>query len=1039
MSAETHREAIMIRIRAALRVGGSGFALAALSLVSSQAWAQDQATPADQADTAAQAQPDQGASSEKTKAAEEIVVTGTNISGVKPVGSESVVLDRDTVLATGKSNVADVLRTLPQVQNAAGSFSSAASGGSGSAQNGANPTRGTAINLRGVGQGATLTLVDGHRITPNGTATAFTEANQVPISAIERIEVIADSASAIYGSDAIAGVVNYVLRKDFTGVEVGGRTSFGDYGQSEWALYGTAGFRWQPSFGDGNIIATLEYGDRSPYLRGRNPRLREDQRPFGGNDNRVNGNTATIPVNGNIVIPTANGLTNPNFPQGAANTYYALPLLSGDQIPTIADLLEVRSNGSCTGAATPTCAAYPNVIDRSDFEDYLGRQKRWQAAVFLNQDIGPISFYDEFFWTKTKQFTRTYASGNQSLSPSVTINPGSPYYLNLPNTSRSPFPPFVAPAPQPITVQINLLARMPAGAPRFGSQNPDESFNNTFGARAKLFGDWRGEVYYTYGQDKNCGICYLGNYISLESNSLTGVPAANALQQLVNRPLSDPLHLNPYSGDPFTQAQLDYILGTNSQYAQNWSHDVVAKVDGSVFALPAGRVRVAAGGEYYHGLQKLQNDANRPPDPGPVTTPDARARTTRTQYAAFGELYVPLISSDMGVPLIHSLTISGALRYDHYSDFGSTTNKKVSGTWEVTDALRVRASWGTSFRAPGLPELNAGVFSLALGSVGTPGAGVTDIPTQPNGSANVLNYIGNNPNLKPETGQNWQIGADFEPAVVPGLKLSATYYNISYKNKLGSAGVPLAIFSGGPFASPELEALYRPYVIPIHNTNVTPTGCTLDPALGQFGNFLYGAAIGFNPRDLCNVNVVVDARGVSAANTFQDGLDLSANYFRDTRIGSFALNLSASKIFTNTQRTVAGAPMVDVLDTIGNPVSWRGRGGLTYSTGPLAVTLFGNYVGPYTNDKPISILGAVQPESRVGSWTTFDFNIGFNFPRDEEKWSFLQGLRLNLSVTNLFDKAPPIVESTVSGNSSIDLFTHNAFGRSMQIQLSKAF
>lgn len=982
--------------------------------------------------------PDQSASSDG-KSDSEIVVTGTNISGVKPVGSESVTLDRDAVLATGKSNVADVLRTLPQVQNAVGSFSAATNGGSGSAQNGSNATRGTAINLRGVGQGATLTLVDGHRITPNGTATAFTEANQVPISAIERIEVIADSASAIYGSDAIAGVVNYVLRKDFDGVEVGGRYSFGDYGQSEWALHGTAGLHWQPSFGDGNVIATLEYGFRSPYLRGRNPRLRSDQRPYGGNDNRVNGNTASVPVNGNIVIPTANGLTNPNFPQGGANTYYALPLLSGDQIPTIADLQEVRESGSCAGAATPTCASYPNVIDRTFYEDYLGRQKRWQAAVFINQDIGSITFYDEFFWTKTKLFTRTFASGNQNLNPSVTINPGSPYYLNLPNTTRSPFPPFVPPSPQPITVQVNLLARMPAGAPRFGNQNPDESFNNTFGARTGLFGDWRAEAYYTFGQDKNCGVCYLGNYISLESTSLAGLPASNALQQLVDRPLSDPLHINPYSSDPFTQGQLDYILGTNSQYSQNWSHDVVAKVDGGIFNLPGGRMRLAAGGEYYYGIQKLQNDANRPPDPGPVITPDARARTTREQYAVFGEVYVPLISSEMDVPLVRSLIVSGALRYDHYSDFGSTTNKKVSGTWEVSDAFRVRASWGTSFRAPGLPELNAGVFSVALGSTGAPGPGVTDIPTQANGQANVLNYLGNNPNLKPEIGRNWQIGADFEPAFVPGLKLSATYYNISYKNKLGGAGVPLAIFSGGPFATPELEQLYRPYVIPIHNTNVTATGCTLDPALEEFGNFLYTANIGFNPRDLCHVDVVVDARGISAANTFQDGLDLNANYFRDTRIGSFALNLSASKIFTNTQRTIAGAPMVSVLDTIGNPVSWRGRGGLTYATGPLALTLFGNYIGPYTNDKPISLLGVVQPISRVGSWTTFDFNIGLNFTRDDKRWSFMQGLRLNVSVSNLFDNDPPIVESTVSGNSSIDLFTHNAFGRTMQIQLTKAF
>jgi len=1006
-------------------------------LIAMPAMAQDK--PADakaDASDAPQALPDSDA---KPGKADEIVVTGTNISKVKPVGSESISLDRDAVLATGKSSVADVLRTLPQVQNAAGSFNAASSGGSGSSQNGANPTRGNAINLRGVGQGATLTLVDGHRISPNGSAIAFTEANQVPISAIERIEVILDGASAIYGSDAIAGVINYVLRKNFSGIEAGGRYSVGSFGQSEWSVNGTAGLQWHPGFGEGNVITTFEYGYRAPYVRGLNPRLRADQRPYGGADNRVNGNAASVPVNGNIFVPTANGQTNPAFPQGGAFTYYTLPLLTGDLIPTIGALQEVRAIGSCAGAATPTCAPYANVIDRTDVEDFLGSQKRWQAAVFLNQNVGPISFYDEFFWTKTKQFTRTYLSGNQSTSATVSVNPGSPYYLNLPNTTRSPFPPFVPATPQPLSVQVNLLARMPMGSPRFGNQNPDESFNNTIGARARLFGDWRAEAYYTFAQDKNCGVCYLGNYISLESTNLAGAPAVNALQQLINLPMTDPLHVNPYSSDPFTQAQLKYILGENSQYAQNWSHDAVAKVDGGLFDLPAGRVKVAVGGEYYFGIQKLQNSANRPPDQGSVTTPDARARTTRTQYAGFGEIYLPVIGREMNVPLVQSLTFSGALRYDHYSDFGATTNKKISGTWVLADGFQLRGSWGTSFRAPGLPEINYGVFSVGIGSTGTPGSGVTDIPVRANGSANVLNIIGNNPNLKAETGRNWQVGGDFTPAFAPGLKLSATYYNIRYNNKLGGAGVPLAIFSGGPFATAALEQLYRPYVIPIHNTNVTATGCTLDPALSQFTNFLYSANAGFNPRSYCNVDVVVDSRSVSAANTFQDGLDVSANYLLKTDIGGFAFNLSANKLFTSQQRTVAGAPMVSVLDTIGNPVSWRGRGGLTWSNGPLAVTLFGNYVGAYTNDKPISILSVVQPVSRVSSWTTFDLNIGFNFQRSDARWSFMRGVRLNLSVTNLFDRAPPIVESTVAGNSSIDLSAHNAFGRILQVQLSKAF
>jgi len=753
----------------------------------------------------------------------------------------------------------------------------------------------------------------------------------------------------------------------------------------------------------------------------------------------VNGNAATVPLNGNIVIPTADGLTNANFPQGGAYTYYALPYRTGgDVLLTVADLQEVSAN--CVGAATPSCASYPNVTDRSDYEDYIGGQKRYQAAVFFSQEVGTLEFYDEFFWTRTKQFTRTYAGGVQSTNPLIAINPDSPYYLFLPNGVREPFPGAGFSVPMPYDVQINLLARMPAGAPRFGNQNPDESFNNTFGVKTGLFSDWRGEAYYTFGQDKNCGVCYLGNYITLETTDLAGNAAVSALQQLVNLPLSDPLHVNPYSADPFTQAQLDYILGTNSQYAQNWSHDVVAKVDGSLFDLPAGPLKIALGGEYYYGIQKLQNDANRPPDLGPVTTPDARARKTRTQWAAFAETYVPLVGRDMEVPLVQSLTFSAALRYDHYSDFGSTTNGKLSATWELNDSLLIRGSWGTSFRAPGLPELNGGVFSVGLGSFAMPGADVTGIPVQPNGMANVLNYIGNNPNLKPEKGRNWQVGADFTPTALPGLRLSATYYNISYKNKLGGSGVPTALFGdGGPFASANLMNLYGAYVIPIHNTDVTGGGCTLDPALEPYTSFLYSANLGFNPRDYCNIDVVVDGRSISAAETFQDGLDLSAHYAANAKVGTFTFDLSASKIFSNTQRTVAGAPLVSVLDTIANPISWRGRGSIGFASGPFSATLMGNYVGSYTNDKPITILGVVQPVSRVGSWTTFDLNLSVGFPRGDDRYSVMNGMRLGVTVTNLFDKEPPLVQSSMSGSSSIDLFTHNALGRFFQVQLTKAF
>lgn len=974
-----------------------------------------------------------------------VVVTGTNISGVKEVGSEAVVLSRQDIEASGKTDVASVLRTLPLVQNTAGSFSAASSGAAGNAQGGSNATRGNAINLRGVGQGGTLTLVDGHRVTPSGTAGAFTEADQVPLAAIQRIEVIADGASAIYGSDAIAGVINYVLRKDYSGLEVGSSYTFGAYDNDEYRLHATGGLNWSTGMGHGNIIATYEYTHRDPYLRGLNPRLRADQRAYGGQDSRVVDNAATPGFAGNIVIPTADGLRNPNFPEGGSYDYYALPDNPTGAALSAGDLHQVDAN--CQGA---NCATYPNVVDRSNYEDYLGRIDRHQVAVLINQDIGPLSFYDQFFWTKTEQFTRTFLSGNQNTTATLYVDPSNPDYIaGLPNTVRSSLPGVFPAVQQPLAVQLNLLARMPDGSPRFGNQNPDESFNNTFGVKASLFADWHAEAYYTFGQDKSCGVCYLNNYISLENNSdainllydpIGSVPSLapglqGALQNLIDLPASDPMHLDPFATSEFTQAQLDYMLSTNSQYAQNWSHDIVAKVDGTLFNAPAGPVKAAFGGEYYAGIQKLQNAANRPPDPGSIVTPDANARTVRKQYAAFGEVYVPVVSGDMNVPLMQELTLNGALRYDHYSDFGATTNPKISATWVVNDDFKLRGSWGTSFRAPGLPELNAGVFSLGIGYATTLPPGVTDIPNT-NGQANTLLYIGNNPHLKAETGTNWQIGGDFTPRAIPGLKLSATYYNLVYQNKLGSAP-DSSLF----LTTAANRDLYSAYIVPIQN----PAGCnnsdpsTFDPKLREFANFLYQVSAGVNPRNYCAIQVVLDGRGLSAAETKQQGIDLSLDYTRLTSAGRFSFNLNATHLFQNDAVLVAGAPAQSNLDEVGQPISWRGRGSLSWSKGPLSLSFFGNYVGSYRNNAPLTIAGVLQPETDVPAWVTFDLSASVAFPKMEERWAFMRGVRLGVSITNLFDNAPPIVNSALFGSSSIDLSAHNAWGRFMQVQLTKAF
>ena len=251
----------------------------------------------------------------KAISSEEIVVTGTNISGVKPVGSQAVVITRKDAEKTGLNNPADVVRTLPQVR----SLGDDHEGNTGAILT--NGQQNTGINIRGLGTDATLILVDGRRVVGTGTNLTVTNANQLPISAIERIEVITDGTSAIYGSDAVAGVVNYVVRKDFEGIEASGR--FSDAGgpvQLQGDL--TGGAKWNAGDRVGNLLVTFQYAHRDSYLAGKNPRLRMDNTPYGGIDQRLSGNGAFPGFVPNIVVDRGAAYLNPTIPRAGQYDYF---------------------------------------------------------------------------------------------------------------------------------------------------------------------------------------------------------------------------------------------------------------------------------------------------------------------------------------------------------------------------------------------------------------------------------------------------------------------------------------------------------------------------------------------------------------------------------------------------------------------------------------------------------------------------------------------------------------------------------------------
>lgn len=960
----------------------NGASIAAITAVvglgmSSAAWAQATQGPAPRSGKTQ--------STDKTNSdvvVEEVVVTatGTNISGVKPVGSEAITMDRDQIRATGYTDISQVLKTLPQIQstpNAGGSGQNYREGGT--TGYGGNATQGTAINIRGVGYGATLTLVDGRRVAPSGASDAFTEAVQVPLAAIQRVDVIADGASAIYGADAVSGVINYVLRKDFDGQEINLRATSNRFSQEVGGSM-TVGRQWSNALGAGNVIFTLDSMHRARGKRSESPYLMQDLRPFGGLDNRMLNGTVSSGGVGNLVV-------NQNGASGTTYTYYGLPIGAGAGV-TAAQLTS------------------PNLVDSAYATDYLPDVKRQQLALFVNQDLTDwLSVFYEGFYTHRETSTLQYAPNTGS---NVTVCAGTPYYVNgvagTPSVTNAACPGGGQTFSIPFARYIGPTETV----------NPNTAHTQTLGFTARAPSGWKAEGYFTAGSDRTCGICNIGHNVNLD-----------AFSSQVNTGA-----INPFSTTPLTQAQIATFTGSNVQFSRNVMNDSVLKFDGPLFRLPGGMVRAAFGAEYSHQHETLTNGANR--GATNVFAIDNKSDETRTVKSAFAEVYVPIVGSENNVPLMQSLAVDLAVRHDDYSDFGKTTNPKIGVTWTVNDSFSLRGSAGESFRAPTLTDKSPVVFSAEV--IGQPfqnNSGDPSIGFLFPGFSSALVALGNNADLQPETAKTYSVGFDFAPRAVQGLKISGTYYRIDYQNQISSPNQALFL------ASAANRAAFSKYITPINNpaTCVAGNPATYDPKLRDYLANRIADYIVPVLGTYCQVNVILDARKTNLASTFQDGADLQANYGFETDHGRWNVGGSVTKIFHNRVKASPSADEVERLDQIYYPVSLRARANLGWGSGPWNVAVFANYVGDYENTTPLTANNVVLGDTSVPAWTTFDLAVNYMVAEDRG-WSWTRGLRLSVNVQNVTDKDPPVVLTT---GSAFDGNVHNVMGRQWSLQLSKSF
>jgi iron complex outermembrane recepter protein len=421
----------------------------------------------------------------------------------------------------------------------------------------------------------------------------------------------------------------------------------------------------------------------------------------------------------------------------------------------------------------------------------------------------------------------------------------------------------------------------------------------------------------------------------------------------------------------------------------NELHEGELNVSGSLFQLPGGALRAALGGEYiresiYTGLDRGS--------PGALAS--SRTYASRTIKSVFGELRVPIFGPDNAIGGFHSLDLSLAGRISDYSDVGTSRNPKVGVNWEPVQGLKLHGSYGTSFRAPILTQIDGAVSALFIQNYTTPTGVVT--------GATLSGFADGN-RLSPEKATTWSLGADLAPAALPNLRASVNYFNINYSGQVNAILSDLSILQ-----SPTSAAQYADRIVR------GPQAAAIIQDLVSKGYPVFGVLP-------ATPDLFVYGQNVNAGKTLAEGLDFQLFY----RLGRF--NLAGNGTYFTKYRTAVStsAPLLNSLNTIFNPPRFRSRSSVGYDGGATNAVLFWNFTNSYNNNR-------VAPTQSVKDYSTFDLHVAHRFDgglTDKSR------LTLALDVSNLFDVDPPFVDipESPNGGGGFDPTVSNPIGRVISI------
>lgn len=862
------------------------------------------------------------------------IVVGSHIRGLKDTASPVVVLSREAIDQGGYASIAEALTALPQ---AFGGTASEDSVSTGADPNGTNFMRGTGVDLRGLGADATLVLVNGRRMAGAGVFGDFSDLSAIPFVAVGKVNVLLDGASALYGADAVGGVVDIRLRHDLDGGET--RLMAASATQGGYSRYlgsQALGRTWS----GGHVLLAYEH-TRNEALRGADRPFtgQADLRALGGSDRR----SVVAGAPGNILRLNA---------AGAYVATYAIP---------------AGQDGTALKPGDFTAGTVNRTNQKAAY-DVIPRSTRHSAVIAAEQALGLVTLSGDL-----RLSHRKINAHNAAPTTTIILTPANPY--------------FVSPTGQ---ASERIAYAFQNEAPGVRNWGEAESLGLSLGGKTRLGAGWNAELHGGYAQE--LGISRSAGQVN--STNLSEAAGLAADSPLTGFSAARDGYFNPYIGQGSNKAAvLDFILsGWDLSKVRSESRSVNLGFDGPLLRLPGGLMRLAVGGQ-------LRREALRTGGArflsGYAPFNKAPARYSREVRSAYAELNAPLVSPDNALPGIERLELSLAGRIEDYDDVGSTTNPKVGLVWVLRPGLTLKASYGTSFRAPALSELNIpyAITPIAVSAQG--------------GQVPSLVYQGGNPNLRPETARSWTAGVTFTPNAVPDLTLSLSAYRTAFKDRVGSPVVLSQALTSAQFAP------FRTFLSPATNPadRAKVLAAMADPnasGLAAYPVDTYGA--------------IIDLRYVNTGSLDVAGLDASAAWKTTVKGDPLALNASLSWLTRYERKLTPTSAKTPLAGQAGYPADLRARITASWTHGPALVTTSVNHVGDL----------ATESGRRIAPWTTVDLQGSW---RGEVLAA--RNLTLTLNVQNLFDQDPPFYDNPLA--IGYDPANADPLGRMISLQLTKTW